>query len=184
MMRRAVFLLAAVCAAAVLAAPTAGAKTPPPPDNDAYNATCSGLTVSNTSPAPGEVVTVSGHAAGANATIAIVLNNSTLLGTTTSDANGNFSTSVQIPADAPAGGNTIQAFEVGDNTDPLTGCPAQVAALEITAGGGPVVSGEPQAVTGSNSTMPLVRLAFGLLAAGGLAMLVSRRRKATISANA
>jgi hypothetical protein len=178
MMRRAVLLLAALLAGAILAAPSAGAAQAP--DNDDYTAVCSSLTLSNASPAPGDTVTVSGHAASGNATIAIVLNNTTLLGTTQSDAAGNFSTQVVIPSDAPEGGNTIQAFQEGDNTDAIVGCPAQVAALDIVR----PVAAEPLARTGSNSTLPLARLGFGLLAAGGLAMLVSRRRKASVTATA
>ncbi|MEY2449271.1 MAG: hypothetical protein QOH79_2747 [Acidimicrobiaceae bacterium] len=181
MMRRAVLLLAALLAGAALVAPAASAQTSdPPPDNDNYTAVCSALTLSDTTPAPGDVVTVSGHAAAGNASIAIVLNGETLLGTTTSDASGNFSTTVTIPADAPEGGNTIQAFQLGDRTDPIVGCPAQVAALEIVR----PAAAEPLARTGSNSTMPLARLGFGLLAAGGLAIVVSRRRKASVTATA
>ncbi len=40
----------------------------------------------------------------------------------------------------------------------------------------------PLARTGSNSTMPLARLGIGLLAAGGLALLVAKRRRSAASA--
>jgi hypothetical protein len=151
-------------------------------NDDDYTALCTPLVVSSSSLAPGESVTVSGTAATGGATIAIVLNGATLLGTTTSGASNHFfSATVTIPADAPAGSNSIQAFQIGDSSDPIVGCPAQVAGLEIVR---PAAPTEPLARTGSNSTLPLARLGFGLLAAGGLAMLVSRRRRASVSASA
>jgi hypothetical protein len=192
MMRRAVFLLAALLAGAVLAAPMASAQSEEPAftNDDDYAALCIPLTLSSSSLAPGDHVTVSGTAATGGASIAIVLNNETLLAAaagssnpTTSDASNHFfSSEVIIPADAPSGGNTIQAFQLGDNTDPIVGCPASVAGLTIVRPA--AVEDEPLARTGANSTMPLARLGFGLLAAGGLAMLVSRRHKSSVAARA
>jgi hypothetical protein len=176
MMRRAVFLLAALLVGAAMAATTANAKAAP--DNDDYGSICSALTVSDPSPTPGETVTVSGDAASPNASIAIVLGDK-VLGTTTTDSARHFSTTVTIPADANLGTTSLQAFQLGDSTDPVVGCPAQVLALEIVA---PAVAAEPLARTGSNSTLPLARLGFGLLAAGGMAVLVGRRRRNSISA--
>ncbi|MEY2451725.1 MAG: hypothetical protein QOD92_1299 [Acidimicrobiaceae bacterium] len=188
MMRRAVFLLAALLAGAVMAAPMASAQSEEPvfANDDDYAALCIPLTVSNSSPAPGDHVTVSGTAATGGADIFIVLNGDTIVGTTTSDpTNHFFSADVVIPADAPSGGNTLQAFQAGDNTDPIVGCPAQVAALDIVRpAAAAAAEEEPLARTGANSTMPLARLGFGLLAAGGLAMLVSRRHKSNATARA
>jgi hypothetical protein len=86
---------------------------------------------------------------------------------------------VQIPADA-SGSITLQAFQLGDNTDPVVGCPSQVADLSILA----PIAAEPLARTGTNSTLPLTRLGFGLVAAGGLVILVTRRRKSTTQVSA
>jgi len=180
MMRRAVFLLAALLVGSAIAATTASAQSSSSAfaNDDDYAALCTPLTVSNASPAPGDTVHVSGTAATGGATIAIVLLPDTFLASTTSDpTNHFFETDVVIPADA-AGSIQLQAFQLGDSTDPLVGCPAQVAGLEIVA---PPVA-EPLARTGSNSTLPLARLGFGLLAAGGLAMLVARKRKASVTA--
>ena len=122
---------------------------------------------------------MSGDAASPNATIVVTINGHLFNdglhnGTTTSDALRHFSVDVKIPDDAVVGPGSLQAHQIGDNTDPTVGCPAQVAALEIVA---PAVPVEPLARTGSNSTLPLARLGFGLLAAGGMAVLVGRRRR-------
>jgi hypothetical protein len=183
-MKRAVFLLAALFAGAVMAAPMASAQSDGPAfaNDDDYAALCIPLTVDNASPAPGDTVHVSGTAASGGATIWIVLNNETKLAELTSDpTNHFFSGDVVIPLDAPSGANTLQAFQIGDSTDPIVGCPAQVAALDIVR---PAVAAEPLARTGSSSTMPLVRLGFGLLVAGGMAMLVSRKHKSKVTATA
>jgi hypothetical protein len=177
MMRRAVLLLAVVLAGAAFAAAPAGAQGKGSGPDDAYNSLCSPLTVSGT-PASDSDVTVSGTAASAGATIAIVLLPNTFLDSTTSAADRTFSKTVHIPVLDPSVTNIqIQAFQIGDNNQP-TGCPAQVASLDITR------PSEPLARTGSNSTLPLARFGFGLLAAGGLAILVSRRRKAAVTADA
>jgi hypothetical protein len=182
MMRRAVFLLAALLVGSAIAATTASAQESSGgfANDDDYAALCIPLVVDNASPAAGDTVHVSGTAASGGATIAIVLMPAqTLLGTTTSDATNHFfATDVVIP-DGTVGSVQLQAFQLGDGTDPIVGCPSQVAGLEIVA---PPAAEEPLARTGSNSTLPLARLGFGLLAAGGLAMLVARRRKVAVTA--
>src|SRR5213076_1503598 len=102
-------------------------------NDDDYTALCSPLAVSNSSPTAGDTVTASGTAATAGATIVIVLNDTTVLGQTTSAADRSFTIDVVIPADTPPGPVSIQAFQVGDNTDPVVGCPSQVAGLQILA---------------------------------------------------
>ena len=169
MMRRAVFLLAAVLAGAALAVAPASAQSSG--SDDSYNTLCVGFTVDNPSPTAGQTVHVTGQSATANATIRIELTG-TLLGTTTSGADRSFAINVVIPA-STIGAATLQAFQVGDNTDPLVGCPNEVLALDIVR---PAAAAEPLARTGSNSSLPLARLGFGLLAAGGLVLLISRRR--------
>jgi hypothetical protein len=176
MTRRAVFLLAVVCAGVIMAAGPANAQSDTFGNDDDYAALCIPLTVSNPSPTAGDTVTVSGTAATGGATILIVLNDSGIIGETTSDSvNRFFSVEVTIPDDV-VGPATLQAFQVGDNTDPIVGCPSEVAGLEILA---PPAAAEPLARTGANSTLPLTRVGFGLVAAGGLIVLVTRRRKQT-----
>ncbi len=175
-------LLGAMCAGLIIAAAPARAQTFE--NDDDYTALCVPLTVDNASPAPGDTVNVSGTAATGGAEIVFFFNGvqtTTDPATVTSDpADHSFSAKVTIPADAPAGPGSIQAFQVGDNTDPFVGCPASVAGLEIVAP--PTTATEPLVRTGAGSTLPLTRLGFGLVAAGGLVLLVSRRRKAIVEA--
>jgi hypothetical protein len=170
MTRRATFFCGAVLAGLLLLAAPARAQTDSSTADDDYAALCEGLTVDPPSVAPDSDVTVSGRAASPNATIQILVNEE-LNTTTTSDANRFFSVVIHIPADA-SGTIAIRSQQVGDNTDPVVGCDPQVGSLEIIA-----PTAAPLARTGSNSTLPLVRLGFALLAAGGLVILVSRRRK-------
>lgn len=181
MMRRAVLLLVATAATAILVAAPAGAQTFE--NDDDYAALCTPLVLSSSSVTAGDSVTVSGTAATGGATIAIVLDNATVLGETTSDATNHFfSTSVTIPSDLAAGNHTLQAFQLGDSTDPIVGCPAQLASIEVLGLTIQAPEEEALARTGSNSSLPLARVGFGLVAAGGLALVVSRRRKAAVAA--
>ena len=188
MMRRAVFLLAAMLVGAAITATTASAQTFE--NDDDYAALCIPLTLSSSTVKPGDTINVSGTAATGGADIAIVLDNSLVLATTTSNSTSHFfSTPVPIPNPLSAGDHTLQAFQLGDDTDPVVGCPDSIATIHVSGVGIPPVNpatpgAEPLARTGSNSTMPLARLGFGLLAAGGAALLVSRRRRATASAAA
>ena len=168
MMRRATFFFGAVLAGLLIFGAPAHAQETAPAADDDYTA-CSNFTVDPSSANPGDSVTVTGTAATGGATIDIFVNDA-LAAQTTSDAGTNaFSADVDIPADA-SDPVVITAKQEGDATDPFVGC-TQVASLEILA---PV---EPLARTGANSTLPLVRLGFALVAAGGLVILVSRRRK-------
>jgi hypothetical protein len=166
MMRRAVLLLAALLAVAAIAATPASAQAGQGPDDD-YTSGCSPLTLSKTSVNPGETITVSGTAAIGGENVFIGLDDKVLLATTTAAPFTHaFSASVTIPAGTSAGNHTISAFQDGAGA-----CTNQVATLRVA--GQAVTPTEPLARTGSNSTMPLIRLGFGLLAAGGMAIFVS-----------
>lgn len=94
------------------------------------------LSVSNPSPNPGDTITVSGSTA-PNSTVSIQLvigSNVYLLGNVVTNASGSFSTSVTIPADAPAGPARIQA------NDPACNGPLSV---DITIGGGGTTTTTP-----------------------------------------
>lgn len=175
MMRRAVLLLAALLAVAAIAATPASAQAGAGADDD-YTTGCSPLTLSKTSVAPGETITVSGTAAIGGAKVFIGLDDKTPLATTTAAPFTHaFSASVTIPAGTTAGSHTISAFQDGAGA-----CTNQVATVTVSAG----AVTPPLARTGSSNTMPLIRLGFGLLAAGGMAIFVARRRKSSVTATA
>jgi hypothetical protein len=110
-----------------------------------------------------------------------VLDGKGLLGTTNAAPFTHaFSTSVVLPNPLSAGPHTIQAVQGGV----VAGCAdPQVATINVLALTIQAPT-QPLARTGSNSTLPLIRFGFGLLAAGGVALLVSRRRRASDIANA
>jgi hypothetical protein len=180
MMRRAVLLLAALLALAAMAATPASAQSAPGRGaDDDYTSACSPLGLSKTSVSPGETIVVSGTAANAGS-VSIVLDGTTLLGTTNAAAFTHaFSKSVTLPSPLSEGPHKIQAFQVGE----VAGCAdPQVATISVLA---LTIAAPPLARTGSpDSTMALVRFGIGLLAAGGMAILVSRRRRASATANA
>jgi len=180
MMRRAVLLLAALFALAALAATPASAQSAPGRGaDDDYTSACSPLGLSKTSVNPGEAILVSGTAANAG-TVSLVLDGTTLLATTTAAPFTHaFSTSVTLPSPLSAGPHTIQAFQVGE----VAGCAdPQVSTINVLA---LTIAAPPLARTGApDSTMALVRFGVGLLAAGGMAILVSRRRRTAATANA
>jgi|GEM_PF-4837676 len=177
MMRRVLMVLMALLLGVTLATAVAGSANAQTVGDDNYAALCS-LTVNPPSAHAGDTVNVSGTSATPNATILIFLN-STQIGSTTSGADRSFSVDVVLPADATTG--SISAKQVGDSTDPFVGC-TNVAGLTIVAPATVTPEVTPLARTGSNSTMPLARLGIGLLAAGGLALLVAKRRRSAASA--
>jgi hypothetical protein len=189
MMRRAVLLLAALLALAAVAATPASAQSSGPGQgaDDDYTSACSGLLLSKTSVEPNEVITVSGTAAIGSEDVLIVLDDSTTLATTTAAPFTHaFSTTVTIPGTIARGvAHSIRAFQAGE-----AACSNQIASVNVLAltiqapPQQPPAGAEPLARTGSNSTLPLIRFGFGLLAAGGMAIVVSRRRRASVSTSA
>jgi hypothetical protein len=88
--------------------------------DDDYTALCT-LSIDPASPSPGQDVTVSGTTAAPNAGVVVFLNDDPI-SETTSDASRQFSTTFEIPPDTQEGDATITAQELGDDTDPTTGC--------------------------------------------------------------
>lgn len=148
--------LAFTSLALVLAGPVSSAV--------AYPATtCPTLSVSTTTPLPGETITVTGAKFAANATIRLELHSSvTVLATVTSSATGTFSVDVKLRAGV-TGNHDLVA--IGGDTD-APGCPAnpiQVLTIQtLTSSGsnGGGSNGGGTAFTGVD--------VLGLLAAAGL----------------
>ncbi len=112
-------------------------------------------TVSDTTPAPGQTVTVSAAGFMPNSTVMIVLDPGAAgLGSATVNATGVFSASVTIPASA-SGARTIVISGKGTSTAPLT--------LSVAVNIGAAGSGIP--TTGSES-LPILLWAIGATGAG------------------
>lgn len=102
------------------AAPTADTTPYPPPS-------CPLLTISTTTPFPGQTITVAGSNFTAGAAVTIELDTNVTLAHVTASPSGAFSTSVTVPSDA-VGNHVIRA--VGTN---LGNCP--VGPIQITVSG-------------------------------------------------
>ncbi len=148
--------------------------------------------VNNPNPNPGSTVVVTGTcAAGPNTPVTIKLDNAATVGTGTTGADGTYSVSVTIPANTSLGAHTLNVF-CGDV--PIAVLPINVTAKTTGTTGTTGTTAKPAATTGTtgttgvtNSTSPLARtgsnlapvLTVGavLLAAGGLLMLTTRKRR-------
>jgi len=150
-----------------MAAPAAAQQYPP-----AVNS----LTCSDTTPTPGQTITIEGRTFAPGSTATVTLD-SVALGSATANADGVIALQATIPADTPLGAHTFVATGQAPNGQTLTlSLVCQVVPAE-SAGAG--TTGGPLPNTGSNSTLPLVQIGLGLLALGGVIYAVaSRRRKA------
>jgi LPXTG-motif cell wall-anchored protein len=117
-------------------------------------------TVSDTTPEPGQTVTVSGSGAADGGTVSASVDG-TEVGTGTADAAGAFTFTATIPTTAT--GEVSLAVSCGANrgTFPIT--------LTVVAGS------DELPATGSSGTMSLTTIALGALAVGGLALLGARK---------
>ena len=137
--------------------PSASAQEYPPPGN----------VVVDTPPTPGGTINVSGNCTPGD-TVDVAANGVSI-GSTTCGADGTFALAVTVPADTPngalltvvAGGVQISASSIGSGGG------------GSGAGGGSGGGGLPN--TGSN-TIPMVQIALGLVAVGGLFLVISRKK--------
>jgi len=131
--------------------------------------------LSDTTVRPGDTITVSGTGCPANASVTTTFDRSTVLGSTTAGSDGTFSLSVTIPSDAVPGRHTITST-CGDlvlsSTITVLGASTGTGGSTGTGTGGGAL---PR--TGTNSTVPLTQIGVGLLAIGGVLMIVARKRR-------
>jgi hypothetical protein len=125
-------------------------------------------TFSDTTPSPGQTITISGTGATPNHTVTASIGG-VVIGSGTADAGGAFSFSATIPADV-TGTVTLSVDCNAENPNSV------VEGITITVGAAGGGGGAPLPVTGSSSTLPLAKLAVVLLSAGALMLVVSRRR--------
>lgn len=176
MVKRIVVL--AVALVALMAAPAAAQQYPP--DENI-------ITVSDTSPCPGQTVTVTAQAFFAGSTVDFRLNGQDpAVAHGTADANGKVTVELTIPAGQAQGPLEIKAqgSEFGNERGYLElNAAVDVAACNETppttapGGGGGGGGGSDLPKTGSDTTMTLVRVGVALAAVGGLLLAVSTKRR-------
>lgn len=142
------------------------------------------LVLSSSTARPGDTITASGTGCTPNATVSLFFGGVDLT-TTTADSTGAFSTQITIPSNATPG-----VHEISDSC----GASSNITILSAsgtggggTGGGGSqeggvTNTGAPLARTGTNSTIPMTQIGFGLLAAGGVMLVLARKKRSTVSA--
>ena len=122
---------------------------------------------------PGQKITIvgTGFLPYSTATV-IIYSDPIVLGTVTTDANGNFSREVEVPATLAAGQHHLVASGVApDGTERFLRMDVTVAAASATTG----AQGEELAWTGFEAT-PWVLGGVGAVLLGAVTLLVARRR--------
>lgn len=111
------------------------------------------------------LIAVSGDGCGINQVVTISLDGA-VVATTTTNASGHFSTSFTPPAGTTPGAHTVTAF---NSSCELAGVVQVEAATAARL-----------AFTGSSGTISTVWIAAGLLALGGVFVMIARRRKPNV----
>ena len=134
-----------------------------------YPAEAGNLQTTRTQARPGEDITITGTGCPAGGTVTITFDNQAA-GSTTANANGGFSASVTVPANASPGSHTITATCVlGNGTTRRQTATVSVLGAAAQAGTLPR--------TGTGLTTPLAASAVLLIGAGSVAVVATRRRR-------
>jgi hypothetical protein len=166
-------VVAAAVTLGLLAAPAAAQQYPP-----AQNS----LTVSDTTPTPGQTIDITAQTFVSGSTVTLTLDSGpVVLGTPTSDPSGVARQSATIPASTPLGAHTIVAQGTASDDTPLTLTVSINVVAADGSGGSGTSGGLPR--TGDDTSLPLARIGLALAAAGGVITAVAaKRRKATTAA--
>lgn len=170
--------VAAALAVVLMAAPAAAQQYPP-----AVNS----LTVSDTTPSPGQTITIQGRTFAAGATVTITLaSDPVVIASGSADDAGVVTVEGTIPTDTTLGTHTITAAGDDPEGDPLSltvsinVVPAD-GDIEGAAGSDGGSGAMPR--TGDDSSMPLAKLGLALAAIGGvITALAAKRRRAAPAA--
>src|SRR5262245_1284867 len=165
--------LIALGALAVLAmaAPAAAQQYPP-----AVNS----LTVSDTTPSPGQTITIQGQTFATGSTATVVLNSDPVTrGSATANAAGQIALQATLPQDTPLGAHTLVATGPAPNGQTLS---LSLAIQVVPAqGGGTGNGGGTLPHTGDSTSLPLAKVGLGLLALGGVIYAVASKRRKALS---
>jgi LPXTG-motif cell wall-anchored protein len=179
MTKRLLLVIGLAAGLALASSAPAGAQ-----EDDGYPPDVFFLTVSDATPFPGQTITASGAMTPGSTSISFTFFSQPVgLGSTTPNPDGTFSSSVTIPSDATLGDHTLSATD-------STGLTLSVA-LDVVAPGdaadddegvtaaAPGAAGAAGALprTGDDTSLPLLRVGAVLVAAGGLLLFLTRRRR-------
>jgi LPXTG-motif cell wall-anchored protein len=164
---------AAAMAILFMAAPAAAQQYPP-----AVNS----LTVSDTTPTPGQTISIEGRTFAEGATVTVTLaSDPVVIGSAAADPSGVVTLDATIPAATPLGQHTITAVgQASDGSELSVSVSITVVAADGT---GDAAAGGSLPRTGDDSSIPLAKVGVALAAIGGLVTAVAaKRRKAAAHA--
>lgn len=168
---------AAVMAVLFMAAPAAAQQYPP-----AVNS----LTVSDTTPTPGQTITIEGRTFAGGATVTVTLSSEpVVLGSAAADPSGVVTLQGTIPASTPLGQHTITAVgQAPDGSELTVSVSINVVAADGADGADDDPAGGALPRTGDDSSIPLAKVGIVLAAIGGVitAIAAKRRKAATLAA--
>lgn len=148
--------------ALALAAPVAGAQS--------YGTLDDG-TVSDSTPAPGQAVSIVIGGFMPNSDVDLVINSDPVfLGTFRTDSDGVLRASVTIPAGLAAGAHTIVATGVNASNQPVSG------SITVTVAAAPTSGGSSLPTTGADIAAALT-VGLALVAAGTASVIAGRRHR-------
>lgn len=165
-------LACAALAIVLLAAPAAAQQYPP-----AVNS----LTISDTTPTPGQTITIEGRTFASGSSVTVTMESDPVtLGSATADDAGVFTLQATIPVDTSLGQHTITAAGQAPDGSPLV-LSATITVVQADGAGGAAdtdadASGAlPR--TGDDTSLPLAKLGLGLLVVGGLVTAIAAKRR-------
>ena len=165
-------VVAAAVALVLFAAPAAAQQYPPAANS---------LTVSDTTPTPGQTIDIVAQTFVAGSEVTVTLNSEpVLLGASAADAAGVVSMSATIPANTALGAHTIVAQGTAADGTPLT----LTVSINVVAadGSGSGAGGGALPRTGDDSSLPLARIGLALAAVGGVVTAVAAKRRKAAAA--
>jgi LPXTG-motif cell wall-anchored protein len=169
---------AAALAVVALAAPAAAQQYPP-----AVNS----LTISDSTPCPGQTVTIDARTFAEGSTVSFtLLPESVALASAAADAAGVAAVQATIPTNTPLGAHTITADGTApDGSSLSTSVSLSVVSCEGTGAGGAGAGGTGGNLpkTGDDASLPLAKVGLGLAALGGVVLAIAaKRRKSALAA--
>ncbi len=167
-------LIAATALAVVAFAAPAGAQQYPPAVNF--------LTISDTTPTPGQTVTITAGTFASGSSVTVTLfSDPVVLASSTADASGRIALQATIPTNTPLGAHTVTVDGTAPDGTPLSlSASIQVVPAEGAAGGGSGSGSSNLPRTGDDTSIPLAKVGLALAAVGGLiTAIAAKRRKAT-----
>lgn len=134
------------------------------------------LTASTTAPGPGDPITF--EAEGFQGEVDFTLFSDPVdLGSATANAEGVAVLNTTIPVDTAPGQHTVVASGLDLSGNPTSASIALTVAGEVQSAGDEAASGGDLPRTGSDKSFPLVRAGAVLVVAGGVLVLIARRRR-------